>query len=154
MSLERRLPRRVAARMVADPNTSDIAESRLKSYWAEQDTELQAEWALVWQAGQLLARASEIDKALQKRTFTWTEIVERYTGEANWAELDTLHRRLERRASSLEFALATPASESGSARPCRTGGVIRTYPEHSQSSSFARGVPRALQSAATSGRQI
>jgi hypothetical protein len=111
VTLERRLLRRVAARMVADPNAAHIAESRLKSYWAEQDTELQAEWALVWQAGQLLVRASEIEKALQKQTFTWTEIVERYTGEANWAELDTLHRRLERRASSLEFALATPAAE-------------------------------------------
>jgi hypothetical protein len=111
VSLERQLLRRVAARMVAEPNAAHIAESRLKSYWTEQDTELQAEWALVWQAGQMLARASEIEKALQKRTFTWTEIVERYTGEANWAELDTLHRRLERRASSLEFALATPAPE-------------------------------------------
>jgi hypothetical protein len=72
---------------------------------------LQAEWALVSQAGQLLARAVEIEKALKARAFSWAEIIELYTGEANWAELDTLHRRLERRASSLEFALATPAAE-------------------------------------------
>ena len=111
LSLEKRLLRRVAARVVAEPNVSDIAEARLQGFWSEQDTELQAEWGLVRQAGHLLARAAEIEKALQKRTFSWSDIVEHYIGEPNWAELDTLHRRLERRASSLEFALATPAAE-------------------------------------------
>src|ERR1017187_8480200 len=111
VSLERRPLGRVAARMISDPNAAHVAESRLRSFWAEQDTELQAEWALLWQAGLLLARASEIEKAIRERAFSWAEIVDRYTGEANWAELDTLHRRLERRASSLEFALATPAAE-------------------------------------------
>jgi hypothetical protein len=111
LSLERRLLGRVAARMIPDPNVVNIAESRLKGFWAEQDTESQAEWTLVWQAGQLLVRALEIEKAVRERAFSWTEIVDRYTGEANWAELDTLHRRLERRASSLEFALATPVAE-------------------------------------------
>lgn len=111
LSLEQRLLRSVAARIVADPSAAGIAESHLKGFWAEQDAELQAEWALVWQAGLLLNRAAEVETALQKRQFAWAELVEQYTGEANWAELDTLHRRLERRASSLEFALATPAIE-------------------------------------------
>jgi hypothetical protein len=111
LSLEQRLLRRVAARAISDPKAAHIAESRLRGFWAQQDTELQAEWALVWQAGLLLARATEIEKALQQGTFTWTEMVELYTGEANWAELDTLHRRLERWASSLEFAMANQAAE-------------------------------------------
>ena len=111
-SLERQLLRRVAARTATDPHAASIAETRRRGFWAEQDTELQAEWTLVWQAGLLLARATEIEKALQKQTLRWAEIVERYTGQANWAELDTMHRRLERRASSLEFALATPAEEN------------------------------------------
>ena len=111
VNMERRLLRRVAARMISDPSVVHIAESRLKSFWAEQDTELQAEWTLLSQAGQLLTRASEIEKAIKRQNFTWVRIVEQYTGEANWAELDTLHRRLERRASSLEFALLTPAVE-------------------------------------------
>ncbi len=110
-SLERRLLRRVAALVPADPAAAHTAESRLKGFWAEHDTELQAEWALVWRAGKLLARAAEIEKALQTRAFSWVEIVEHYTGDANWAEIDTLHRNFERRASSLEFALATPAAE-------------------------------------------
>ncbi|MCX6602112.1 MAG: PglZ domain-containing protein [Acidobacteria bacterium] len=110
-ALERQLLRRVAGRVAADPHATTIAETRRRGFWAEQDTELQAEWTLIWQAGLLLARAAEIEKALQKKTFGWTEIVEKYTGEANWAALDTMHRRLERRASSLEFALATQEPE-------------------------------------------
>jgi hypothetical protein len=111
LSLEQRLLRRVAAKVIADSSAAQIADTRQRGFWAEQDTELQAEWALVSQAGQLLARAAAIEKALKARAFSWAEIIELYTGEANWAELDTLHRRLERRASSLEFALATPAPE-------------------------------------------
>jgi hypothetical protein len=111
LSLEQRLLRRVAAKAVADPGAARIAETRQRGFWAGQDTELQAEWALVWQAGQLLARAAEIEKALKARVFSWAEIIERYCGNANWADLDTQHRRLERWASSLQFAFATPAAE-------------------------------------------
>jgi hypothetical protein len=101
----------VAAKLIADPAATQIAEVRRTGFWVEQNTELQAEWSLVLQAGQLLRRAAEIEKALKVRQLTWPEIVERYTGEANWADLDTLQRRLERRASSLEFAFATPSEE-------------------------------------------
>ena len=111
LTLEQRLLRRVAERVTTETEAAHIAESRMRGFWAEQDTELQAEWTLVWQAGRLLARANEIERALRKKVYSWAEIVELYTGEANWAELDTLHRRLERRASSLEFALATPPKE-------------------------------------------
>jgi hypothetical protein len=109
--LERRLLRRVAERVQENPAAAAVAESRQRGFWAGQDTELQAEWALVAQAGQLLRRATEMEAALQARPFTWPELVENYTGDANWAELDTLQRRLERRASSLEYALANPAAE-------------------------------------------
>jgi hypothetical protein len=109
--LEQRLLRRAAVRIISDPGTARIAEYRQRGFWAEQDTELQAEWALVLQAGQLLERAAQVENALRARRISWAEIIECYTGAANWAELDTLHRRLERRASSLEFALATPAEE-------------------------------------------
>jgi len=109
--LERRLLRRVAERVRANPEAAAVAEAHQRSFWAEQDTELQSEWALVAQAGQLLRRAAEIEAELRARPFTWAEVVENYTGARNWAELDTLQRRLERRASSLEYALANPAEE-------------------------------------------
>ncbi len=110
-SMERRLLRRVAVQLQSDPSAARIAEKRQTGFWAEQDTELQAAWTLVLQAGQLLERAREIEKGLAARSYSAAELIERYTGDANWAELDTLHRRLERRASSLEFAFANPAEE-------------------------------------------
>lgn len=109
--LERRLLQRVAATMLSDRKALQIAETRRQGFWAQQDTELQAEWALVSQAGQLLATADEIERALKARKFSWAELITQYTGHANWAALDTLHRRLEKRASSLEYALATPSPE-------------------------------------------
>jgi hypothetical protein len=109
--LERRLLRGVAARIREDPTVADVAESRQGGFWAEQDTELRAEWALVAQAGRLLRRAAKIEAELRAQPLTWTAVVANYTGERNWAELDTLQRRLERLASSLEYALANPARE-------------------------------------------
>lgn len=109
--LERRLLRRVAERVRQNPTAAAVAESRQRGFWASQDTELQAEWALVAQAGKLLRRAVEIEAESRARKFTWAEWVENYTAAKNWAELDTLQRRLERRASSLEYALANPAPE-------------------------------------------
>jgi hypothetical protein len=111
LCLERQLLRRIAARMAAEPSVSKIAEERRRGFWAEQDTELQAEWTLVLQAGRLIERAAEIERALKSSTYTASELIDCYTGNANWAELDTLQRRLERRASSLEFALASPPRE-------------------------------------------
>ncbi len=110
-SLERRLLRRVAVRIESDLSAAQIAEKRQKGFWAERDAELQAEWTLVWQAGRLMERAREIEKSLTAPCVSAREVIDQYTGAANWAELDTLHRRLERRAASLEFALANPAAE-------------------------------------------
>jgi len=112
LSLEQRLVRRVAARVATDFNSAAIAESRLAGFWSEQDQQLQTEWTLVWQAASLFARASAIERVLQGEDSLWPEMVRRYTGDPNWSELDTLHRRFERRASSLEFALTSnPAPE-------------------------------------------
>jgi len=74
-----------------DLSAAQIAEQRRKGFWAEQDTELQAAWTLVLQAGQLLESAREIEKALGARAYSAAELIELYTGAANWAELDTLH---------------------------------------------------------------
>lgn len=111
LPLEERLLRRVALKTIADPDVAVVAQHRQGGFWYEHDAELQAEWALVWQAGQLLKRASEIEKALNAREFSWAHLVENYCGAAKWCELDTLQRRVERQASSLEFALATPPAE-------------------------------------------
>lgn len=111
LGLERRLLVRVAERVRENPEAAEVAEARQRGFWAERDSELQAEWALVAQAGQLLWRAGEVETERKTRKFSWAELLERYTGAGNWAGLDTLQRRLERRASSLEYGLANPPAE-------------------------------------------
>jgi hypothetical protein len=111
--LERRLLRIVAARLAADESAvmTQIAEERRSGFWAEQEPDLQAEWTLVAQAGNLMRRASEIEAAL-KAQLTSAEIIAAYARDpGGWCELDTFHRRLEKRAGSLEFALANPPEE-------------------------------------------
>ena len=111
LSLEQRLLQNVAARIPKQAAALNIAETRQRGFWSLQNTGLQAEWSLVAQAGQLLAKATEVEQCLRSREYSWSELVDHYTGETNWAHLDTLQRRLERRASSLEFALVNRAEE-------------------------------------------
>lgn len=112
-SIERRLLRHVAQRLTLnnDETALAIAENRKKGFWADVRTDLLAEWTLVAQAAELIQTAHEIESGLDK-PMQFDEIVERYTRNDNpWSELDTLHRRLETRASSLEFALSDPPEE-------------------------------------------
>ena len=111
--LERRLLRRIASRLAAgeDADAMQTAEQRRSGFWSEQEPDLQAEWSLILQAGTLLRTAKEIETALQKPQ-TSEEIIRAYTREENpWSRLDTLQRWLEKRASSLEFALSDPPAE-------------------------------------------
>ncbi len=107
--LELRLVNRVAAR-AAEADVANLCDERRTGFWAQQDPELQAQWNLVLQASQLLRKADEIAKAIQ-RPITAADFIARYTAEGGWSLLDTLQRRLEKRASSLEFALPDPAPE-------------------------------------------
>ena len=53
--------------MLTEASATQIAEKRRRGFWSEQDTELQAEWTLVLQAGRLIERAAEIERALDSR---------------------------------------------------------------------------------------
>jgi len=109
-SLERSLLRRTAVRLQSDLSAAQIAEQRRKGFGRNgYGTAGGLDAGLA--GGQLLESAREIEKALGARAYSAAELIELYTGAANWAELDTLHRRLERRASSLEFAFANLAEE-------------------------------------------
>jgi hypothetical protein len=112
-SIERRLLRQVAQRLTLsnDEAALKIAENRRGGFWADVRTDLLAEWTLVAQAAELIQTSHEIESGLDK-PLQFSEIVERYTrNHSPWSELDTLHRRLEKRASSLEFALSDPPEE-------------------------------------------
>jgi hypothetical protein len=111
--LEHCLLRRIASRLVVggDNEALQIAEQRLVGFWAQQEPDLQAEWSLVVQAATLLRTADEVGTALQKRHLV-EDFIRAYTDSDNgWSRLDTLQRRLEKRASSLEFALSEPPAE-------------------------------------------
>jgi hypothetical protein len=113
VGLERRLLRSVASRLAGkeDAALAQIAEGRRAGFWAEQEPDLQAEWTLVAQAAHLMRRASDIESAL-KRPLTAAELITAYTRDSDgWCDVDTFHRRLEKRASSLEFAMADPPAE-------------------------------------------
>ena len=112
-SIERRLLRRVAEQLTQrdDEAALALAEERKKSFWAGAQPDLLAEWTLVAQAAELIQTASEIEAALDKK-LGFEQMVVSYTRAENaWSELDTLQRRLEKRASSLEFALSDPPEE-------------------------------------------
>jgi len=112
-SIERRLLRNVALRLTQshDEATLALAEARKNGFWAGVSTDLLAEWTLVSQAAELVQTADQVETALDK-PLTFKQMVESYTRAENaWSKLDTLHRRLEKRASSLEFALSDPPEE-------------------------------------------
>ena len=112
-SIERRLLRLVAKRLTQDHDdeAAALAQERRRGFWASARTDLLAEWTLLAQAAELIETADEVEAALDK-PISFEQIVESYTRDENaWAELDTLHRRLEKRASSLEFALSDPPEE-------------------------------------------
>jgi hypothetical protein len=109
--LERRLLQSVAERIQKDPDAVKMASERQRGFWSGQDTELQSEWALVAQAGQLLQLAAQIEAELRGRPLRWDELVRNYTGDKQWAALDSLQRSVERRATTLAHALANTSQE-------------------------------------------
>ena len=57
------------------------------------------------------------------------ELITAYTRDSDgWYELDMLHRRLEKRASSLEFALVRPTGGNRAPRHSRTTNGIPKSP--------------------------
>ena len=112
-SIERRLLRRISERLAQglDETALALAEEHSKGFWAGVRMDLLAEWTLIAQAAELIRTANDVEAALVK-SLTFELIVECYTRDEDaWARLDTLHRRLEKRASSLEFALSDPPEE-------------------------------------------
>jgi hypothetical protein len=112
-SLERRLLRSVARRIVEAPDL-DVEETigeRRNGFWAEQYPDIQMEWGLLSNAIGLMKLAKTIETNLRLPHST-PELISEYTQGPNpWCEFDSLQRRLEKRASSLEFVLNNPPEE-------------------------------------------
>lgn len=74
------------------------ADERKSSFWSEHRPDIQAHWALVSVAGQLLLVANQIEQALKTTPADAKTIFDAYTASDHpWCLLDTHHRHMERR---------------------------------------------------------
>jgi hypothetical protein len=99
-ALERGLIEHVEGRLL-DRATSELLElavSRQSRFWSEVTPKIQARWALVVAAAEVLLEADRVAKALKDAPATVPGLVAAYAeGEHPWCLLDTHHRHLEGR---------------------------------------------------------
>jgi hypothetical protein len=89
----------------ATPALLQLAENRLSRFWADVIPAIQARWALVSSAAQVLIEADRVHKALKTAPPTVHDLVKAYTADDEpWCLLDTYHRHMESRRYNFEFA--------------------------------------------------
>jgi hypothetical protein len=102
---ERALLRDVERSLLASPTDEllRLAQSRLSQFWADAVPAVQARWALVASAAEVLLEADRVAKALKKPPASVPSLVEEYAeGECPWCLLDTHHRHMESRWYNFE----------------------------------------------------
>ena len=89
----------------ATPALLKLAEYRLSRFWTDVVPAIQARWALIACAAEVLLEADRVEKALKTAPTTVPALVKAYaTGEDPWCLLDTHHRHMESRKYNFEFA--------------------------------------------------
>jgi PglZ domain-containing protein len=82
-----------------------LAEYRLSRFWADVIPAIQARWALISSAAEVLLEADLVGKAIKKAPDTVPELVKAYADDDEaWCLLDTHHRHMESRKYNFEFA--------------------------------------------------
>ena len=107
LCIERKLLAHVENELVKSASASllKLAESRLSRFWAEVMPDIQARWALISSAAEVLLEADRVSKALKKAPTTVPALVKEYAEEDQpWCLLDTHHRHMESRKYNFEFA--------------------------------------------------
>jgi hypothetical protein len=90
---------------VATPALLKLAEYRLSRFWADVIPAIQARWALICAAAEVLIEADRVGKALKYAPTTVPALVKAYASDdAPWCLLDTHHRHMESRKYNFEFA--------------------------------------------------
>lgn len=108
LAIERKLQRSMEDELLnqACEPLVELARRRQSSFWAEQLPEVQARWALMAVAGQLLLEAARIEAEIKASAFDAQAIFACYTdAERPWSSLDTHHRHMERRYHNFDFDL-------------------------------------------------
>ena len=104
-AIERALLRYAEKRLLekTDGDILTLAESRLSRFWCEAEPTIQARWALVASAAEVLLTADRVEKALKKAPASVTGMIKEYAeGTEPWCLLDTHHRHMESRWYNFE----------------------------------------------------
>ena len=89
----------------ATPELLHWAEYRLARFWADVIPAIQARWALISSAAEVLIEATRVSKALKTAPTTVPALVKAYADDDEpWCVLDTHHRNMESRKYNFEFA--------------------------------------------------
>ena len=89
----------------ATPALLQLAEYRLSRFWADVIPAIQARWALIYSAAEVLIEADRVGKAIKKAPTTVLALVKAYADDDEpWCLLDTHHRNMESRKFNFEFA--------------------------------------------------
>ena len=105
-AVERALLRHVENELLdkARPDLLQLAVSRLSRFWAEAIPAVQARWALIAAAAEVLLEADRVAKEIKKPPTTVPALVKAYAeGDEPWCLLDTHHRHMESRKYNFEF---------------------------------------------------
>jgi hypothetical protein len=88
----------------ATPTLLQLAEYRLSRFWADVVPAIQARWALICSAAEVLIDADRVGKALKTAPTTVPALVKAYSDDNEpWCLLDTYHRHMESRKYNFEF---------------------------------------------------
>jgi len=104
-AIERALLRHAENRLLeeTDGDMLVLAESRKAGFWCDAEPKLQARWALVAAAAEVLLEAERVEKALKKTPQSITGMIKEYAAGAEpWCLLDTQHRHMESRWYNFE----------------------------------------------------
>lgn len=83
----------------------ELAILRMSGFWADVTPPIQARWALISSAAEVLIEADRVGKALKKAPTTVPALVKAYADDDEpWCLLDTHHRHMESRKYNFEFA--------------------------------------------------
>jgi PglZ domain-containing protein len=81
-----------------------LAVARLSRFWAEVEPAVQARWALIAAAAEVLLKADRVAKEVKKPPTSVSALVKAYAEDDEpWCLLDTHHRHMESRKYSFEF---------------------------------------------------
>lgn len=107
--IEVALQRDVESALLEEP-TEDLlstARTRQSGFWSEQRPEIQARWALIAAAGQVILEADHVQREVKSSSAAKAQALFRgyAEGDRPWCLLDTFHRRLEQRCHGFDFDL-------------------------------------------------